>query len=105
MGKTIAGQNQFPYTVGGFLVDGDDFMAQTNILTYPQPYTCNNYDMELESYDETLIEVLDKEDLLNNFQYIMQGTLYMYVKALRKGSGEMVIRSIHYPDVKKVLSL
>lgn len=76
-----------------------------NILVYPRPNTCTSYQMEFEYYDDTVIEIIDKDFLLNNFQYAMSGTLYMFYKTLKRGSTEMIVRSVHNPEVKVTIKI
>ena len=58
MGKPIAGQNQFPYTIGGFLVDG----AKINGVTYAKKL----YIHKQRSYD--LYDLMDTDG--NIFKFI-----------------------------------
>lgn len=71
-----------------------------SIMAYPVPRNTTAYQMEFESYDDTVIEIIDEDFLLNNFQYSMGGTLMPYFKPLKRGSTELIIRSVANPDVK-----
>jgi len=85
------------------LVD-EGFEDLYNIIVYPTPYLTNMYEMTIDSYDETIVEVYNKDYLLDTFQYTM-GSLYMFLKPLKRGSTEMVISSVNYPDVKITIKL
>lgn len=62
MGKPIAGQNQFPYTIGGFLVDG----AKINGVTYAK---------KLYIYKQRSYNYYDLMDIEGNiFQFIEIGS-------------------------------
>lgn len=77
----------------------------TNIIVYARPNRCSDYKMDFESYDNTIVEVVDKEYLTDSFIYVMGGSLYFYVKALKRGSTEMVINSVSNPDMKIKIKL
>ena len=73
-----------------------------NIIVYPRPNGCVSYTMQFDSYDETVIEVIDKDQLTTQ-SYAMGGSLYFYVKGLKTGSTEMIISSVSDPEMKITL--
>lgn len=85
------------------LVD-DEFVNLTNFIIFPRPNNATNFEMQFDSYDEDIIEVVDKDYLLNSFQYSMR-SLYTYIKAVQQGSTEIIISSVNYPDVKVTLKV
>ncbi|MCU6292796.1 hypothetical protein [Escherichia coli] len=67
---------------------------------YPKPNYCVNYELEIVSYDNTIIEIYDKENALKNgLNYY--GNIMLYITPKSPGSTEIVVRSVHYPDVQQ----
>lgn len=77
-----------------------------NILVFPRPNECVKYEMIIEDgYDKSVVEIIDEDYLTGTFQYAMGGTLYMFLRALKVGSTEITVRSVHYPEVFTVLKI
>lgn len=84
--------------------DNPDVKNWENIIIYARPWNCSSYIMQFDSYDETVVEVVDK-DKLETQQYAMGSSLYFYVQGLKRGSTEMVISSVSDPSLKVTLYL
>lgn len=74
-----------------------------NIIVYDRPSNCSAYRSKFESYDESVIEIIDKDKVTNIQSYAMGGGLYFYVKGLKRGSTELVMSSVSNPDIKLTL--
>lgn len=74
------------------------------IIVYARPWNCSSYLMQFDSYDETIVEVIDKDELQTQ-QYAMGSSLYFYVKGLKRGSTEMVISSVSDPTLKITMKI
>lgn len=74
-----------------------------NIIVYDRPFACSSYISKFESYDESVIEIIDKDKVTNIQSYAMGGGLYFYVKGLKRGSTELVISSVSNPDINLTL--
>lgn len=84
--------------------DEENIEYQENIIVRPSPYKCSSYIMQFDSYDDTIVEVIDKERLKTQ-QYALGGSLYFDFKGLKRGSTEMVISSVSDPSLKITLYL
>lgn len=76
-----------------------------NIIVWPRPSRCSGYKMQFESYDDTVVEIIDKDQVTDIQSYAMGGSLYFYVKGLKRGSTEMVISSVDNPSIKMTFKI
>lgn len=83
----------------------DGYEASTYFITYPLPYTTTNYQMKFVSYDESIIEIVEKDFVESTWQYNMGGSLFPYVKPLKRGDTKIVMQSVHYPDVVVTITI
>ena len=71
MGKPIAGQNQFPYTIGGFCVQGASYNGSTyhNLNIFKQRSDCifDLIDTSGNVYTKVQLTYLDKDNNVLNY--------------------------------------
>lgn len=76
-----------------------------NIIVWPRPYLCSSYITQFESYDDTIIEIIDKDVATDIQSYALSGELNFYVKGLKRGSTDLVISSVNDPTIKLTLKI
>jgi|AGFS01.1.fsa_nt_gi hypothetical protein len=70
-----------------------------NFTINPYPEVCVDYELEIISYDESIIEILDKERISEN-QCFMAGQMIVYFNPVSRGSTLVVVGSVSNPDIK-----
>lgn len=79
---------------------------QMNEIIHVTPgLTYTNKGIEIVSIsDESMIEIVEKERLLDNYQYTL-GALYMNYNILKRGQCTITFRAIHYPEVTHTINI
>lgn len=75
------------------------------LMVYPRPFRCSAYEMQFDAYDDTVIEIIDKDQVTETQQYAMGGSIYAYMKGLKRGSTELIISTVADPNIKIKLNV
>lgn len=70
------------------------------IMAYNRPSRSSAYQMQIDSYDDTIVELIDKDTVTEIQQYSMGGSLYLYINGLKRGSTKLIVSSIANPSIK-----